>query len=107
MIRIRNLPFRVIGVLAPKGQSMVGQDQDDTAVVPYTTVQKKLLGQQIPSINQAIISSISPEASAVTEKQASELLRQRHKIQPGHTDDIMVRNMTDVAQSSVQITTMI
>jgi len=106
MIRVRNLPFRVIGVLAAKGQSMVGQDQDDTAVVPYTTVQKKLLGQQIPSINQAMISSISQQASAVTEKQVSELLRQRHKIQPGQTDDFMVRNMTDVAQTSAQITTL-
>jgi len=106
MIRVRNLPFRVIGVLAAKGQSMVGQDQDDTAVVPYTTVQKKLLGQQIPSISQAMISSISPEASTVTEKQVTELLRQRHKIQPGQTDDFMVRNMTDVAQTSAQITTL-
>src|SRR5579883_1346569 len=106
MIRVRNLPFRVIGVLAAKGQSMVGQDQDDTAVVPYTTVQKKLLGQQIPSISQAMISSISPEASTVTEKQVTELLRQRLKIQPGQTDDFMVRNMTDVAQTSAQITTL-
>ena len=106
MIRVRNLPFRVIGVLTAKGQSMVGQDQDDTAIVPYTTVQRKLLGQQIPSIGQAMISSISPEASAVTEKQIAELLRQRHKIQPGQTDDFMVRNMTDVAQTSAQITTL-
>ena len=106
MIRVRNLPFRVIGVLTAKGQSMVGQDQDDTAIVPYTTVQRKLLGQQIPSIGQAMISSISPEASAVTEKQVAELLRQRHKIQPGQTDDFMVRNMTDVAQTSAQITTL-
>jgi putative ABC transport system permease protein len=106
LIRVRNLPFRIIGVLAAKGQSMVGQDQDDTAVVPYTTVQKKLLGQQIPSISQAMISSISPEASSVTEKQVTELLRQRHKIQPGQTDDFMVRNMTDVAQTSAQITTL-
>lgn len=106
IIRVRNLPFRVIGVLAAKGQSMVGQDQDDTAVMPYTTVQRKLLGQQIPSINQAMISSISPEASAVTERQVTELLRQRHKIQPGQTDDFIVRNMTDVAQTSAQITTL-
>src|SRR5262249_34763074 len=91
MIRVRNLPFRVIGVLAPKGQSMVGQDQDDTAVMPYTTVQRKLIGQQILSINQAMISSVSPQASAVTEKQVTELLRQRHKIQAGQTDDFMVR----------------
>src|SRR5438105_5271998 len=106
MIRVRNLPFRVIGVLAAKGQSMVGQDQDDTAVVPYTTAQRKLLGQQIPSINQAMISAITPEASAVTETQVAALLRQRHKIQPGQTDDFMVRNMTDIAQTSAQITTL-
>ena len=106
IIRVRNLPFRVIGVLAAKGQSMVGQDQDDTAVMPWTTVQRKLLGQQIPSISQAMISSISPEASTVTERQVTELLRQRHKIQPGQTDDFIVRNMTDVAQTSAQITTL-
>src|SRR5205823_5618571 len=106
-VRVRNLPFHVVGVLAAKGQSMVGQDQDDTAVVPYTTAQRKLLGQQIPSISQAMISAISPEASSVTEKQVADLLRQRHKIQPGQTDDFMVRNMTDVAQTSAQITTLL
>jgi putative ABC transport system permease protein len=107
MIRVRNLPFRVVGVLVAKGQSMVGQDQDDFAVVPYTTAQRKLLGQQIPSINQVMISAISPEASAVTEKQVADLLRQRHKIQPGQTDDFTVRNMTDVAQTSAQVTTLL
>src|SRR5437764_2514668 len=106
-IRVRNLPFRVVGVLAGKGQSMVGQDQDDTAVIPYTTAQRKLLGQQIPSINQAMISAITPEASAVTETQVAGLLRQRHKIQPGQTDDFMVRNMTDIAQTSAQVTTLL
>jgi putative ABC transport system permease protein len=107
MMRVRNLPFRVIGILAAKGQSMVGQDQDDVAIVPYTTAQRKLLGQQIPSINQAMISAISPEASSITEKQVAELLRQRHKIPPGQTDDFTVRNMTDVAQTSAQVTTLL
>src|ERR1051326_117743 len=107
MMRVRNLPFRVIGILAAKGQTMVGQDQDDVAIVPYTTAQRKLLGQQIPSINQAMISAISPEASAITEKQVAELLRQRHKIPPGQTDDFTVRNMTDVAQTSAQVTTLL
>lgn len=107
MIRVHNLPFRVVGVLVAKGQSMVGQDQDDVAVVPYTAAQRKLLGQQIPSINQAMISAISPEASSVTEKQVADLLRQRHKIQPGQTDDFTVRNMTDVAQTSAQVTTLL
>jgi putative ABC transport system permease protein len=107
MVRVRNLPFRVVGVLVAKGQSMVGQDQDDTAVVPYTTAQRKLLGQQIPSISQAMISAITPEASAITETQVAALLRQRHHIQSGQTDDFMVRNMTDVAQTSAQVTTLL
>ncbi|MBI2150227.1 MAG: ABC transporter permease [Acidobacteria bacterium] len=104
-IRVRNLPFRVVGVLAEKGQSMVGQDQDDTAVMPYTTAQRKLLGQQIPSIGQAMISSISQDATAVTQRQVTELLRQRHKIAPGESDDFMVRNMTDAANAFTQLTT--
>jgi putative ABC transport system permease protein len=104
-IRVRNLPFRVVGVLTAKGQSMVGQDQDDTAVIPYTTAQRKLLGQQIPSINQAMVSAISQEATGVTQRQITELLRQRHRIATGDTDDFMVRNMTDAAQTFTQLTT--
>src|SRR5207249_8876209 len=105
MIRVRNLPFRVVGVLAAKGQSMVGQDQDDTAVVPYTTAQRKLLGQQIPSINQAMISAISQEATGVTQNQITVLLRQRHKIPASESDDFFVRNMTDAANTFEQLTT--
>src|SRR5437867_4395659 len=104
-IRVRNLPFRVVGVLAAKGQSMVGQDQDDTAVMPYTTVQRKLLGQQIPSVNQAMVSSVSQQASGVTQSQIADLLRQRHKIPAGQPDDFIVRNMTDAAQTFAQLTT--
>ncbi len=104
-IRVRNLAFRVVGVLAEKGQSMVGQDQDDTAVMPYTTVQKKLLGQVIPSVNQAMVSAVSQEATVVVQRQINELLRQRHKIGPGETDDFSVRNMSDVAAASQQMTT--
>jgi putative ABC transport system permease protein len=104
-IRVRNLPFRVVGVLSAKGQSMVGQDQDDTAVIPYTTAQRKLLGQQIPSINQAMVSAISQEATGVTQRQITDLLRQRHKIGPGESDDFLVRNMTDAAQTFTQLTT--
>src|SRR5215510_6678405 len=104
-IRVRNLPFRVIGVLTAKGQSMVGQDQDDTAVIPFTTAQRKLLGQQIPSINQAMVSAVTQQATSVTQRQITELLRQRHKIAPGESDDFMVRNMTDAAQTFTQLTT--
>jgi putative ABC transport system permease protein len=104
-IRVRNLPFRVVGVLSAKGQSMVGQDQDDTAVMPYTTVQRKLLGQQIPSINQAMVSAVSQQATTITQQQITLLLRQRHKIAAGEADDFLVRNMTDAAQTFTQLTT--
>jgi putative ABC transport system permease protein len=104
-IRVRNLPFRVVGVLVAKGQSMVGQDQDDTAVIPFTTAQKKLLGQTIPSINQAMISAVSAKAAGMTQQQIANLLRQRHRIPSGQSDDFTVRNMTDVAQTSEQMTT--
>jgi putative ABC transport system permease protein len=105
-IRVRTLPFRVVGVLSAKGQSMVGQDQDDTAVMPYTTVQRKLLGgRQTLSINQAMVSAISQDATSVTQRQITELLRQRHKIVQGETDDFLVRNMTDAAQTFTQLTT--
>ncbi len=106
-IRVRNLPFRVVGVMAEKGQSMVGQDQDDVAIMPYTTVQRKLLGRQLQFINQAMVSAVSQEATSTTQRQISELLRQRHKIGPGESDDFMVRNMTDAAQTFTQLTTII
>lgn len=104
-LRVRNLPFRVTGILEAKGQSMVGQDQDDTAVVPYTTVQRKLAGRTIPAIGQAMVTGVSEAGSKLAEKQIAELLRQRHKIAEGEADDFMVRNMADVAATSAQLTT--
>jgi putative ABC transport system permease protein len=104
-LRVRNLPFRVIGVLEAKGQSMVGQDQDDTAVMPYTTVQRKMASRTIPVIGQAMVTAISEAGSKLAEKQIADLLRQRHKIAAGESDDFTVRNMADVAATSAQLTT--
>jgi putative ABC transport system permease protein len=104
-IRVRNLPFRVAGVLEGKGQSMVGQDQDDTALVPYTTVQRKLAGRTIPAISQAMVTGVSEAGSKLAQNQITDLLRQRHKIGPNESDDFMVRNMADVAATSAQLTT--
>jgi len=103
MVRVRNLSFRVVGVLAEKGSSF-GQDQDDAAVIPYTTVQRKLSSRTIPSINQAMVSASSPRAAALAETQIAELLRQRHRIAPGEPDDFRVQNMSDVAAASAQLT---
>jgi putative ABC transport system permease protein len=109
-IRIRNLPYRVIGVLAAKGQSANGQDQDDTAMMPYTTVQKKMLGQALPRIQQISVSAISAEATGPAKAQIETLLRERHQIRPGQPDDFRVNNITEVAeaaQATTQVMTML
>ena len=97
-MRIRNLPFRVIGVLATKGQNQYGQDQDDTVIVPYTTAQKKMLS--ITHIQSAMISAISAAATFTAEKQITDLLRQRHRIAPNQDNDFTVRNLSDVAEAA-------
>ena len=107
MVRVRNLPFRVIGVLGAKGQSLMGQDQDDVAVVPYTTVQKKLRTSVILSIDNAMVATANPAASRLAEQQIRELLRQRHNLREGEPDDFRVRNLTDMAESAEQVTTIL
>ncbi|MGH9523200.1 MAG: ABC transporter permease [Terriglobales bacterium] len=107
-IRIGNLPFQVVGVLAAKGQSGMGQDQDDTIVVPLTTMQKKINGQTW--ISNIMVSAVSQQASYAAQQQISSLLRDRHRIRPGQDDDFMVRNLADMAQladSSAQVMTML
>ena len=99
-VRLRNLPFRVVGLLASRGQSATGQDQDDITLLPYTTAQKKLLGQSLPRINQIMLQAISPGATSVAEKMITDLMRQRHNIMPGQEDTFSIRNMTDIAEAA-------
>lgn len=98
MLRVRELTFRVVGVLAPKGQDAQGRDQDDLCMAPFTTVQKKLLA--ISYVQFANASAISPEATKTAEQQITELLRQRHKLGGNQDNDFSVRNMTDVAEAA-------
>ncbi len=100
MLRVRNLPFKVVGVLSVKGQNQFGQDQDDTVLVPYTTAQKKLL--TITWINSANVSAISAKATFSAQKEITDLLRQRHKLAPNQEDDFFVRNLTDIAEAADQ-----
>jgi putative ABC transport system permease protein len=101
-LRVRNLPFRIVGVLAPKGQSQFGQDQDDTLLIPYTTAMKKLLS--ISHIPSAYISAVSSQATFAAQDQIEQILRQRHNIRPGAEDDFNVRNLTDIADMAQQTT---
>jgi putative ABC transport system permease protein len=97
-LRVRNLPFRVIGVLSPKGQSQFGQDQDDTVLIPYTAAQKKLLS--ITHVPMAMVSAVSADATFTAERQITELLRQRHRLAPNEENDFSVRNLTDIAEAA-------
>lgn len=97
-IRVMNLPFKIVGVMARKGQDPQGRDQDDTAFAPYTAVQKKLLGNT--RVQVAYVSAISQDATYTAQTQITELLRQRHKLSASEPNDFSVRNMTDVAEAA-------
>ncbi|HEV7396694.1 MAG TPA: ABC transporter permease [Pyrinomonadaceae bacterium] len=97
-LRVSSLPFRVIGVMARKGQDQQGRDQDDIAFAPYTTVQKKVLGS--PRLQIAYISAVSQDATYTAQQQITDLLRQRHKLGANDGNDFTVRNMTDIADAA-------
>jgi putative ABC transport system permease protein len=97
-LRVSSLPFRVVGVMARKGQDQQGRDQDDVAFAPYTTVQKKVLGS--PRLQIAYISAVSQDATYTAQQQITELLRQRHKLTPNEGNDFTVRNMSDIAEAA-------
>ena len=101
VVRVKNLPFRVIGVLSPKGQGQWGQDQDDIVIAPYTTIQKKLLG--ITYIHQVMISASRADAVEKTAIDVTRLLRQRHRSQSPEEDDFSVRTVEEMAQTRTQL----
>jgi putative ABC transport system permease protein len=94
-VRIGQLPFRVVGILESKGQSVMGDDQDDKIFAPYTTVQRKMSGiTWLQSINA---SAVSQEASLAAVSPITALLRERHHIRQGEDDDFFVRTQSEVA----------
>jgi len=103
IIRIKKIPFTVLGVLASKGQSPMGQDQDDTIYIPVTTAQKKLFGTAFPGMVRVImVKAKSTEDLTPAEKQINELLRQRHHIGQKQENDFTVRNLTQIMQATEQ-----
>jgi putative ABC transport system permease protein len=98
VIRIRNIPFRIVGVLAPKGQTSQGTDQDDTIMVPYTTMQKRLM--RITFVQSIVASAVNAERLPEAQGQITSLLRQRHRIGPDREDDFYIRNLSDIAEAA-------
>jgi putative ABC transport system permease protein len=104
-IRIKQSPFIVIGVLAVKGQSLDGRDQDDSAMIPVTTAQRKLFGSQFPGTVRFIMAqAISARAMPTAEKEMTELLRQRHHLPERAESDFDIRNLTALANAAAQTT---
>src|SRR5215813_9795747 len=99
-LRVQQVPCRVLGVLAVKGQSAIGQDQDDVVLLPYTVVQKQLKG--ITWLDDILCSAVSAEAIPLAEAQITALLRERHHVRKGQEDDFNLRHPTEIAQTRVE-----
>jgi putative ABC transport system permease protein len=105
VVRIKSVPFSVIGLLERKGQSPTGQDQDDTVLIPVTTAQKKIFGTAFPGMVRIImVKTRTTEDLATAESQINDLLRQRHRIGSRQDDDFTVRNLTQMMQAAEQST---
>ena len=103
VIRLKNMPFMVVGVLAGKGQSVMGQDQDDVIIVPVTTAQKKLFGTSFPGmVNQVMVKANSAEGTKLAQPEIENLLKHRHHINPGNDPDFTVRDLTQIMQAAEQ-----
>jgi putative ABC transport system permease protein len=100
-IRINKQIFRVVGVLAAKGQSTTGRDQDDTIMMPYTTVQKKLRGTGFTWLDDVMCSAVSREALIPAIDSISALLRERHHIWQGQGDDFNIRRPDEVIKAQI------
>lgn len=101
-IRFKNVPFKVIGVLAEKGQNSFGQDQDDVLIAPYTTVQKRILAQtHIQSIQ---MSARSAGESELAQQQVEETLRRTHKLRENEDNDFQVRSQEELSTTMTSVT---
>jgi putative ABC transport system permease protein len=99
-IRIRNVPLRVIGLLAPKGQSITGQDQDDLVVLPFSTAERKVLGTQfLGTVGIILAATRSQDEIPAIVDDVKELLRTRHRLHQSEEDDFTIRTMEDIAKA--------
>jgi putative ABC transport system permease protein len=102
LVRIQGQVFEVVGVLAPKGQSGDGRDQDDWILLPYTTAQQRLKGKGMAWLDDILCSAVTPEAVEPAIQQIVALMRQRHHIQPDQEDDFNIRRPDEVLNAQVE-----
>jgi len=100
IIRIKNAPFTVVGLLAAKGMAMMGMDQDDIVLVPYTSAMKRLTGAT--TFRSFSAQAASPKLLSDVQNQITDLLRQRHRIAPGADDDFLVRTQEEISQMATE-----
>jgi putative ABC transport system permease protein len=101
VVRLNGFPFRVIGVLAPKGQTGMGRDQDDVVILPWTAAQRKLRGGSAVWLDDVLCSAVSFEAVNPAIDRIVALLRQRHQLPPGADDDFNVRRPDEVVKAQI------
>lgn len=99
IVRIKNIPFRVIGVLEKKGVDMVGNDKDNVILMPYTTVRKRLQGSNFDNVNAIMVSATTMDQMTEAAQQIEQLLMERHEIVGGKVPDFRVQNTTEIAQT--------
>ena len=100
-IRVKNVPFEVIGVLVRKGQTAWGQDQDDVVLIPFLTAERRVLGTQIlGTVDMVVVTAATAEALPRAEAEIRTILRERHRIPPGQDDDFTVRDLNEIAEAS-------
>jgi putative ABC transport system permease protein len=101
VVRINNVPFRVVGILTPKGQSTQGADQDDTVLIPFTTAERKVMGAaMLGTVGSIMVSAVSPELIPEAQRQITALLRERHRLKSAQDNDFQIRNLADVAATA-------